>query len=191
MLHAPEDSLGFVPDWFERVVAEAVERRSALITRRGGTRSPRCSTTWTPTGSRATTCRRPPTLAAAIDRGAVAWTVVPGPCPGMAEAMLGEPDVERLWALIAPLVRLDAPDPVAAWREHVRRLEARARELQERAFDAVRFRGGGTDLTIGLAAERRWISAADDHRMGRAHGRRTCRRRRCSPRRTSAAWTGT
>ena len=158
LLHAPEDTLGFVPDWVERVVAEAVERRAALINvwsdpqpdllddidpeRLGRDHMPQTAT-----------------LAAAIERSELAWTVVPGPCPGMAEAMLGEPDVERLWALIAPLVRLDAPDPVAAWREHLRKLDERAARLRERAFDAVRFRGGGTDLTIGLARGTRWISA--------------------------------
>ena len=29
--HAPEDSLGFIPDWFRRVTTESVERRSAWI----------------------------------------------------------------------------------------------------------------------------------------------------------------
>src|SRR4051794_966911 len=31
LLHAPADSLDFVPDWFEALATEAVERRSALI----------------------------------------------------------------------------------------------------------------------------------------------------------------
>ena len=34
--HAPEDSLGFVPDWFTRTVTEAIERRAASITLTGG-----------------------------------------------------------------------------------------------------------------------------------------------------------
>ena len=32
--------------------------------------------------------------------------------------MFGEPDVERLWEAVAHTVRLDEPDPVAAWRRH-------------------------------------------------------------------------
>jgi aminopeptidase len=98
-------------------------------------------------------------LSAAVARGAVAWTVVPGPSPGVARAVLGEPDVPRLWEVVAPTLRLDAPDPEAAWREHMRRLDGRAALLRERAFAAVRFRGGGTDLTVGLVRGTRWESA--------------------------------
>src|SRR5687768_9806390 len=32
LLHAPEDSLGFVPDWYEEATREAVKRRGAVIT---------------------------------------------------------------------------------------------------------------------------------------------------------------
>src|SRR6185436_15702014 len=48
--------------------------------------------------------------------------------------IFGEPDVERLWELLAFTVRLDEPDPVAAWREHLDRLTARAATLNERRF---------------------------------------------------------
>ena len=41
--------------------------------------------------------------------------------------MFGEPDVERLWDAYATAVRLDEPDPVAAWREHTEKLHARCR----------------------------------------------------------------
>jgi aminopeptidase len=77
----------------------------------------------------------------------------------VARAVLGEPDVPRLWEVVAPTLRLDAPDPEAAWREHMRRLDGRAALLRERAFHAVRFRGGGTDLTVGLVRGTRWESA--------------------------------
>src|SRR2546428_11492324 len=33
--HAPEDSLGVVPDWFRRTVTETIERRAAAITLTG------------------------------------------------------------------------------------------------------------------------------------------------------------
>ena len=46
-------------------------------------------------------------------------------------------------------VRLDEPDPARAWREHLARLAERCRLLDERRFDALRFRGPGTDLNVG------------------------------------------
>jgi leucyl aminopeptidase (aminopeptidase T) len=54
-----------------------------------------------------------------------------------------------LWDVYAPILRLDAKDPVAAWREHVARLRARAEALNARGFEAVRLQGPGTELMIG------------------------------------------
>jgi aminopeptidase len=56
-------------------------------------------------------------------------------------------------------MRLDEPDPVAAWREHITRLEARAERLTALRPDALRYRGPGTDLTVGLLPTARWGSA--------------------------------
>ena len=38
-------------------------------------------------------------------------------------------------------------------------LKDRARQLNERRFDAVRFRGPGTDLTVGLLPIADWTAA--------------------------------
>ena len=65
--------------------------------------------------------------------------------------------------------RLDEPDPVAAWQKHIDRLVERAGVLNERAFDAVRFRGPGTDLTVGLMREAEWYTAAEETIDGRRH----------------------
>jgi aminopeptidase len=88
---------------------------------------------------------------------------------GWARKLYGEPDTERLWGEIFHSVRLDEPDPVAAWREHVATLKARARSLNDRRFDALHFRGGGTDLTVGLLAESTWLAASDFTHWGLEH----------------------
>ena len=62
---------------------------------------------------------------------------------------------------VAFATRLDEDDPVAAWRVHVARLQERATLLNERRFDAIRFRGPGTDLIVGLMAESRWQSGSE------------------------------
>lgn len=46
-----------------------------------------------------------------------------------------------------------------AWKELIARLLERAALLNERRFDAVRFRGDGSDLTVGLLADSRWLAA--------------------------------
>jgi aminopeptidase len=56
-------------------------------------------------------------------------------------------------------MRLDEPDPVEAWREHMARLDTRAAALTELAPDALHYRGPGIDLTVGLLPSARWGSA--------------------------------
>jgi aminopeptidase len=87
------------------------------------------------------------------------WSGVAYPNDGWATKVFGEPDVERLWEAVAFCTRLDEPDPVAAWRDHMARLEARAAKLNELRFDALHYSGPGTDFTIGLLPEARWLSA--------------------------------
>jgi len=84
------------------------------------------------------------------------WTVVGVPNAGWAQQMFGEPDLERLWQAVEFCVRLDEPDPVAAWRAHVGRIGRRAAALNDLELDAIRFLGPGTDLTVGLLQQSRW-----------------------------------
>jgi aminopeptidase len=90
------------------------------------------------------------------------WSIVAFPNEGWARTVFGEPDVERLWQAVATAVRLDEPDPVAAWREHIEHLERRAELLNERRFDALHYRGPGTDLTVGLHPDSLWQAALDE-----------------------------
>jgi aminopeptidase len=86
----------------------------------------------------------------------VAWTIAACPNEGWAKQMFGEPDVERLWEAIADSVRLDEPDPVAAWRTHTARLRERSRQLDALDLDLLRFRGPGTDLQVGMLPGVKW-----------------------------------
>jgi len=100
---------------------------------------------------------------------AVNWTIAAYPTAGWAEEVFGEPDVDRLWEAIASTVRLDEEDPVGAWREHTARLRARCDQLDSLRLDALQFAGPGTDLTIGLLRESRWIGGGIDTRDGIPH----------------------
>jgi aminopeptidase len=104
-----------------------------------------------------------------IEARNINWTIVSAPNEGWATQVFGEPDVERLWDAVATATRLDADDPVAAWREHAATLAARAGALDARGFDALRFRGPGTDLTIGLIAGGLWECAGTETAQGIPH----------------------
>jgi aminopeptidase len=93
-----------------------------------------------------------------VDRS-VNWCGVAYPNEGWATQIFGEPDVERLWEAVAFCTRLDEDDPVQAWRDHMARLEARAKTLNDLSFDAIHYAGPGTDFTVGLMGNSRWMSA--------------------------------
>ena len=85
--------------------------------------------------------------------------------------MFGEPDVERLWDAVAYSVRLDEPDPVRPGASTSTGSRARCAQLDALELDAVRFRGPGTDLTVGLLPGSRWHGGGHDH-PGRHRPRR-------------------
>jgi aminopeptidase len=92
--------------------------------------------------------------------GQVRWTVVAAPNPGWAREVFGEPDVERLWDAVSTAMRLDAPDPVASWRERAAELGARARALDSLELTELRYRSADTDLTVGLMPGTRWTGGS-------------------------------
>jgi len=97
-----------------------------------------------------------------LRKNSVNWCSIGAPNEGWAQQMFGEPDVERLWELVAFCMRLDEPDPVAAWREHSEHLEARADALTALRADALRYRGPGTHLTVGLLLNSRWLGGSSE-----------------------------
>jgi aminopeptidase len=99
----------------------------------------------------------------------ISWTIVPAPTAGWAKQVFGTPDVEALWNAVEKAVRLDRADPVAAWRAHVARLEHIAAVLTERRFDSLRYRGPGTDFTVGLLPSSRWVAASATTVFGQTH----------------------
>ena len=89
----------------------------------------------------------------------VNWSGLACPTEGWATQVFGEPDVERLWEAVAFCTRVDEDDPVQAWRDHMARLERHAAQLDELDLHAVHYSGPGTDFTIGLLDNARWMSA--------------------------------
>ncbi len=164
---APDEAVGWTPAWALQRVAEEGGRGTAFVNIVGepdpdlfaGVDSDRAARSVMPELRRA--------YWSAFDRGEMPWTIVAFPTPGWAEQVFGEPDLARLWDAVRATVRLDEPDPVTAWAEHVRVLGERAGQMNERGFDAVRFRGPGTDLTVGLLPQGRWMAAGMDTSRGR------------------------
>jgi aminopeptidase len=167
--HAPRETLDFVPDWIgERVLAigEAGAARisfasviephlfddidSELL---GIDMLPRTKESITVIGKQQTN-----------------WCIVPFPTQDWAE--LVHPDMEpgaayeKLWEEIERILRLDEPDPEAAWRARLEQLGAISTRMNELQLDRLVYTGPGTDLTIGLFPGSKWISGG----MKNIHG---------------------
>jgi aminopeptidase len=160
--HAAEDTLGFIPPWYEDRLLELSESHGARISlnppvpsgvldgvdpvRAGKDPLPSVKSTFTVINSRQTN-----------------WVVVPCPTVEWARAVhpgvADEDAVERLWEQVLHVCRLDEPDPVAAWNRRFDELERARDRLTGLRFDALHFEGGGTDLTVGLLPGSLWMSA--------------------------------
>jgi aminopeptidase len=158
--HASDEALGLSPPWLVARIRRLGETGAALVTISG---NPEPEIYADLDGTRVARSR-PRELSEEglkLTDGLCNWAIVPFPNEGWARTVFGEPDLERLWAAVETAIRLDEPDPVAAWHEHIATLQRRADGLNERRFDHLRYRGPGTDLTIGLHAYSEWKAALD------------------------------
>ena len=155
---APSDALATsVPAWFEAAYDTVVDERWARIRTLGDPFDDPYAGVPVERASALQTAVSLPAYRTIQAR--VNWSLCACPTPAWARRIYGEPDVARLWRDLLHAVRLDEPDPVAAWAARRDELQARARRLDEAGFVAVRFRGGGTDLSIPLHADAHWQPA--------------------------------
>ena len=100
----------------------------------------------------------------------VSWCVAAVPSPSWAKKVypeLSETDaVEKLWDSIFKMARVDNEDPIAAWDEHVSRLNSYTEKLNAYHFKTLHFQSAKTDLMIDLAPEHIWISAEEKNAKG-------------------------
>lgn len=98
-----------------------------------------------------------------VSRNTVNWCVVASSAPAWAKKIF--PDMpeaeaeEKLWQAIFESTRVTAPDPVAAWQEHIKNLRKRADYLQLKKYSALRYKSENTDFTLGLPRGHKWVSA--------------------------------
>ena len=170
--HADPDTLGFVPEWYgDRVLAHA-EQNGARINLRGVT-APNLMD-----GLDKALLGKDmlPTVKETFhvfDARSINWGYVPAPHP--AWATLVHPDLpaeeacEQLWRELEHALRLDEPDPLAAWDERMAVLNDYAELLTECRFDAIELRGPGTELTIGLLPTATWTTVDFSTAKGLRH----------------------
>jgi aminopeptidase len=162
--HAAQDTLDFVPSWYGERILELGEQRCARI----GLTGPSMPGVLDDIDPARTGRDQLPQLkegAKVINDRTTNWTAVPCPTPAWAELVHPDLDEDAAYAKLVEQVlhvcRLDEDDPIAAWKQRMDTLTAVREKLTARRFDAVRFRGPGTDLTVGLLPSSIWLSAGD------------------------------
>jgi aminopeptidase len=151
--NAVEETLDFVPSWYGHRFEQLGEQRCARISFTGAV-APQAMDGLDPAKAGKDQLPFQKEIPQLISDRSTNWCGAPCPTPAWAELVF--PDLpadeayEQLWTRLEHVLRLDEPDPIAAWAERVRTLKANAAKLTERRFDAIRLEGPGTDLTVGL-----------------------------------------
>jgi aminopeptidase len=160
--HAREESLDFVPDWYGERILALGEQRAARIGLSGPS-APGLLEDLDPIRSGKDRLPAVKESGQVVNDRTTNWSIIP--CPSPAWASLVYPDLEPDEALatlednVIHVLRLDEPDPIAAWRERIDTLVGAADRLAERSFDALHYEAPGTDLTVGLLPGARWQAA--------------------------------
>jgi aminopeptidase len=169
--HAPDESFDRSTPWLFDGMAAAFRNGAARLAIRGDDPSllARQDPDKVARVNRAQSTAYRPALELITDF-AINWSIVPYATPAWARAVFPQlaPDaaVNRLWEAIFSASRVDRPDPVAAWQAHNASLRTRTELLNARRYAALRFRGPGTDLTVGLADGHAWCGGAAPAKNG-------------------------
>jgi aminopeptidase len=169
--HAPRDSFAEFSTWLPNALTEHAEAGHALLSVYAN--DPDLLKDQTPdvvgTVQKAIARDMRP-FRELIARNQTNWTVIAAPSAGWAAKVFPQAteakQMSQLWDAIASLCRLDAHDPLAAWETHLKALDARSEYLNLRRYDALKYTGPGTDLTIGLPAGHVWVSGRSSSRAG-------------------------
>src|SRR5687768_5281625 len=149
--HGPDESFDRAPGWLYEGMAKAFGNNAARLAIAGD--NPMLLSNEDPAkvarANRANSMAYKPALEK-ITGFDINWNIVSYPSPSWARQVFpndSEDDaVRKLAEAIFAASRVDQADPVGAWKGHNAALKARWTWLNEKSFDAIHFKGPGTDL---------------------------------------------
>lgn len=98
------------------------------------------------------------------------WSIVAVPSKTWAAKVFPElpesEQVDALWEAIFKTVRIDQPDPVAAWKAHIANLTQKSEYLNSKRYKKLHYKAPGTDLTIELPEGHLWVAAESLNAQG-------------------------
>jgi aminopeptidase len=165
LAHAPLESLAYRPPWWgERL--QAIGALNGAAIRLSGQPNPTLMDDIPSERLGHDMMPRLPETLSIVHARQWNWIVAPGPNAGWAAGLYPDlsPDaaVARMWEELSFVMRLNEPDPTAAWRQRFATLKAVATHITAMRCDSLHFEGPGTDLTIGLLPGSVWKEAGSD-----------------------------
>ncbi|MCC2346651.1 aminopeptidase [Bacillus anthracis] len=161
--HASDEEFNRFPEWIVKMNDELIERKGALLIidatdpdKFAGISADRLATYQKVSGAALENNRN------AVMKDLIAWSMVAVPSSKWASKVFpnlaAEEQVPALWEAIFKVVRIGEGNAVEKWREHVANLESRAVLLNNKKYAKLHYTAPGTDLTIALAPEHKWIT---------------------------------
>ncbi len=169
--YAPEGTFAEYSDWQIEALTRNIEKGGAMLTIRSN--NPDLLNDLDPERvgvMQKTHLEKFNPVSTAVTGNKLNWLVVAAAAPVWAMRVF--PDLPakkaeaKLWEAIFQITRVDQPDPVAAWEQHVRNLLKRGKYLTEKQYTALHYSAPGTDLKVGLPRGHRWISAREKAQNG-------------------------
>src|SRR6478609_3350709 len=167
--HGPDEALEHSPGWMTERVRRAAQDGGALIGISGGSNQEVYEGLDLARVGRARHAEVEREWLKAVTNREISWALIACPTERWAQEVFGEPDVERLWEAVAHALRLDEADPAAAWEQRLDELDKRTKMLDVHAFERLRYRGPGTDFSVALIPEAKWMAGRDHTVHGQAH----------------------
>ncbi|PKK40710.1 Aminopeptidase S (Leu, Val, Phe, Tyr preference) [Clostridiaceae bacterium JG1575] len=99
-----------------------------------------------------------------MDSGRLKWVVAACPSPQWARIVFPDLSVEEameaLWEKIFQATYMNAKDPVQVWTDHEKDLKQKEQWLDAQQFESLHYEGPGTDFTVHLAQDHKWVGGA-------------------------------
>ncbi|WP_214626382.1 aminopeptidase [Paenibacillus agaridevorans] len=100
----------------------------------------------------------------------ISWSLIKAPTRAWADKVYADlPEEERIgamWEAIFHMVRVNAADPVTAWREHIGELKKRQNLLNGKKYKSLHYRAPGTDLQVALPEGHIWRGGGGENEKG-------------------------
>jgi aminopeptidase len=168
---APDDSFSYYPEWTAKMMEQLAEGGGALL----NIKVPDPELYQGIDGNKVNQANKAASLARQtfqryVRNSTFSWCLVKAPTKAWASKVFADlPEAERvdaMWETIFKMNRVDRPDPVAAWREHLDVLLQKRKVLNAKNYKSLHFKAPGTDLVVELPEGHVWLGGGKENGFG-------------------------